>query len=230
LFDIQITPNTSDDNVLSARFTFTYIDTVRELSRPVTFHAALIETDLPAEEGGYVNQNVVRKLLLGVNGIPGITESNRTWRLNDDFVKDIDYQIDVPIVDSTKLKIVAFVQDKANGMIYQARIIDGPIKVGIDPVGIVDNPLTAEIDGINVYPNPASKTVNFSMDKILSRDYAYEVIDQRGISILKGDVKRDLTIPQRIAINDLANGVYIIKFAQAGKAITYRKIVVLNRH
>jgi hypothetical protein len=100
----------------------------------------------------------------------------------------------------------------------------------VPPVAVADNPVFGDIADIKIYPNPASKYLNLALENVLTHNYGYEVIDQRGITVLKGDVNHDLRSPQRIDIKDIANGVYFVKIALADKAIVYRKVVVLNSH
>jgi hypothetical protein len=122
------------------------------------------------------------------------------------------------------------VQDKITKRIHQATIVKSPEKIGIAPVGITDPKTFADIRDIKIYPNPASKYVNFALDNILTHSYKYEIIDQRGISVLKGEINQDLRTPQRVEVKDIANGVYIVKIALSDKAVMYRKVVVLNSH
>jgi hypothetical protein len=139
--------------------------------------------------------------------------------------------MDVPIADPTKLYLAAFVQDKISKRIHQAAIVKAPEKVGVAPVGVPDDPKIAEISNIHVYPNPASKYFSLSLDNVLTHDYEWNLIDQRGISVSSGWLNRDLTSPQQISVKDLANGVYFLKISVGeGKSGVYRKVVVLNRH
>jgi hypothetical protein len=220
LFDISITPLASSSSVLKARVTFTYIDTVQLITNPVVFHAALIETDIDG------NKNVVRKLLLQPEGLT----VNRGWQRGDVQTIDIDYTIDVQIADPDKLYMAAFVQDKTGFKVHQSAIVKAPAKNGILPVSTNDPVAHAEIRDINIYPNPASGQLNLSLQNILTKDYQWEIIDQHGITLLKGDLNRDLREPQHIIIKDLSNGVYFVKIALSDNAIVYRKVVVLNSH
>jgi hypothetical protein len=218
LFTIAVTPNTSPSDILRATLQFTYTDRLSNLSNPVAFHAVLIETGVNG------NMNVVRKLMLGSEGV----SVNRTWQYQDVQTIDVDYTLDVPVSDPSQLYIVAFVQDKITQRIHQATIVKAPEKVGIPPVGTIDNPALAEIIDLKIYPNPASKHVHFALDNVLTKDYDWQIIDQRGIAVLTGSLKHDLTLPQAVSVKDLANGVYFVKIALNDRAILYRKLVVLN--
>jgi PKD repeat protein len=221
LFQIRVTPLASDPDVIKATLEFEYIDSLKTLGNPLIFHAALIEGDVNG------NWNVVRKLML--NG-DGRTE-NRTWKDGDIYTIDLDYEIDVPITDPSNVYVVAFVQDKTTTRIHQSTIVKLlEDKIGVTPVGVVDDPITAEVRAIHLYPNPASKEFNLSLDNVLTRDYRWELIDQRGVAVSSGDLNHDLRTPQQISVRDLANGVYFLKIASGEKALVYRKVVVLNSH
>ncbi|HYG01699.1 MAG TPA: T9SS type A sorting domain-containing protein, partial [Chryseosolibacter sp.] len=215
----------SEPNVISARIRFTYVDSLHTLSHPLIFQAALLETDI--ESGNQINTSVLRKFLMET---AGTTIANRTWKFGEFQEFEISQEIDVPIQTPTKLSIAAFVQDKnTTRRIHQAAIIAAPEKQGTNPVG-VDDPVLAELKGLMVYPNPASKIVNLYLDDILHGEYHWQIIDQRGVSVLQGDLNNDLRTPQQIAIGELSNGVYFIKLADETNAVMYRKIVILNRN
>jgi hypothetical protein len=220
--DTIIIDQTTASNLLKARVSIVYVDSVRSLNDPVIFQAALLETDI----GGNKYNNVLRKLLLQTEGFT----VNRAWKYKDVQTLDIDYTLDVPVADPTKLYLAVFVQDKTTKRMHQAAIVKAPAKVGKVPVGIIDDPATAEIRDINVYPNPASKNINFYLENVLSGNYSWEIVDQRGVTVLTGDLNHDLSSPQQVEIKDLANGIYFVRFANANKALVYRKIAVMNNH
>jgi hypothetical protein len=215
---------TAPADILRARVDFTYIDSVTNRTEPVTFQAALIETDVAG------NKNVLRKLLLQPEGF----SVSRTWTYQDVQTINIDYTLDVPIVNSNNLYLVVFVQDKTTGQatsrrILQSKMVPAPPKVGIPPVGIEDDPATAEIKDINVFPNPASRIVNFYLENELTRDYTWQIVDQRGVMIMNGALNNDLSTPQQVAIDSLANGIYFVRFGLPDKTLVYRKIAILNK-
>ncbi|MGC1241644.1 MAG: PKD-like domain-containing protein [Chryseosolibacter sp.] len=207
-------------SALQGEVTFTYVDSVTNLTTPVILHTALVEGDISG------NRNVVRKLLWESGG----RTENRTWAYGDNLTVPIDYTIDVPITDANNLYLVTFVQDKTTRYILQSSIIKAPVKTGLTPVGIEDNPFDAEIRNIHVYPNPASRQINFSLENPLGGNYTYRIIDQRGITILEGTLNRDLSTPQEVQLTALSNGIYFVQFRTQDKVVLYKKIAVMNRH
>ena len=154
----------------------------------------------------------------------------RTWVNGESLTVLIDYPIDVSISDPNNLYLITFVQDKNTEHILQASIIKAPAKAGPTPVGVEDNPFHAEIRNIHVYPNPASKQINFALENPLSGNYTYTIIDQRGVTILEGNLNHDLTTPQEVELNVLSNGIYFVQFRTQDRVVLYKKIAVMNRH
>jgi hypothetical protein len=187
----------------------------------VIVHAALVESSVNDQ------RNVLRKLMLGSDGFT----VSRPWSKGNQQTIPLDYTMDVPVADPENLYIAIFVQDKLSKRIHQSILVKAPAKQGVPPVAVPDDPRTAEISRIEVYPNPASKYFNLHMETVLRHDYTWSLIDQRGVSVADGSINHDLTTAQQISVKDLANGVYFLKIALGdGKAIVYRKVVVLNRH
>ncbi|HEX8037605.1 MAG TPA: PKD domain-containing protein, partial [Chryseosolibacter sp.] len=209
-----------DTGPLVGEVTFTYADSMTTFTTPVILHAALLEGNV----GG--NRNILRKLLWESGG----KTINRTWTEGETLKVPINYAIDVPVTNPDNLYLVTFVQDKLTSYILQSSIIKAPRKLGLTPVGVEDGPLDAEIRDINVYPNPASKHVNFALENPLSGNYTYRIIDQRGVTILEGDLNHDLSTPQQVELNVLSNGIYFVQFRTQGRVVLYRKIAVMNRY
>ncbi len=225
-FGIQIKTTNAPNNQLKLKLKYTYIDTKNStFTKNVILHAALIETGVNG------NVNSLRKLLLQGEG----RFISTPWNLGDSLVIPIDYEVNVPIVDSTKLYIIAFVQeekllaDKNSGRILQSVIVKAPNTEGLTIVGLPDDPTASEISGLNIYPNPASNTLNLQLDNSLHHDYAWKMIDQRGIVVLEGNLNRDLTTPQRVDLGHLADGIYFMAIQSGEKSVVYRKIAVINR-
>jgi hypothetical protein len=71
--------------------------------------------------------------------------------------------------------------------------------------------------------------VNFALENPLTRNYTYRIIDQRGITILEGELNHDLRTPQEVELNQLSNGIYFVQFRTENKVVVYKKIAVMNR-
>jgi hypothetical protein len=228
-FDISVAFRDTVDQALAIDITYTYIDSVKAFDRPIILQAALVESgDIGIDPDG--NKNVLRKLLLGREGV--IINDDLTPGTPATYVQHVKVPLDVNIVDGDSLWVIAFAQESSTGdskTVLQSAIVKAPKKERKPPVGI-ENPVIAEVNSISIYPNPASQEVKLKLGGKLSRGYGYKMIDQRGVTVLEGEVKRDLTNAQEIDISKLANGIYFMAIHGDGKVIRYEKVVVLNHH
>jgi hypothetical protein len=148
---------------------------------------------------------------------------------------NIQYAMDVPVIDQDALYIVAFVQEKDQPNdtrdILQAAIVKSGRKKGITVVGIEDDPATGELREISLYPNPASNILKVTADIALSRPYSWQLVDQRGVVVLSGDLYQDFSHgPQEIDVSRLANGIYFMAIQTGDKSIVHKKIAIMNRN
>ena len=233
MFSIDIdSVSTGNNHRMKFNLTFHYLNAKRKYDQPVVFQAALIETGIDLD--GVTFRNVVRKLL--VNGNQGQTVSQFTWDYNDPSASSmtipIDYELDVPVRHSDNLYLAVFAHERGQDArtILQSRLMKISRKIGPEPVGIHDDPAFAEISALRVYPNPASQVLNLELDAKLSRDYTWNMVDQRGITVLSGKVNHDLTVPQELPVGELANGIYILQIQTDDRKIYFRKVAVMNRN
>jgi hypothetical protein len=233
MFTIDVdTVDTGNNHRVKLNLTFHYVDSVKKYTEPVVFQAALVETDISVDGGTF--RNVVRKLL--VNGNQGQTVSQFVWDYNNPAANTltipVDYEVDVPVRNPGKLSIAVFAHERGQDArrVLQSKLVKIQRKVGPKPVGIPDDPAFAEISSLRVYPNPASQVLHLELDDNLSRDYVWSLVDQRGITVLSGDLNRNLTEPQALAVGDLANGIYFLQIGTAERKIYYRKVAIMNRN
>jgi hypothetical protein len=218
LFDLTIDVLQSPENILKGTVKLTYIDSLASFGTPIIIHLALIETDLKG------NKNVLRKLIWNEG-----KSYSRSWAFNDEQVIEFDYVIDVPIANSAKLYLAAFVQENNRNRpyVYQATIIDAPQKSGAAPVGVSEGAMV-EMESIQLFPIPASTHINLSFDNAITRNYTWQLIDQHGAIILSGNVGHDWSAPQQINLSTIANGIYTMRISLSEKTVAYKKIVVLH--
>nr|HPM32529.1 PKD domain-containing protein [Chryseolinea sp.] len=228
-FDIKIVETVgADENRLQLNLQFTYIDTLKNLNKPVILHAALVESGVIGSDGN-VNTNYLRKLLLQAEG----RYIDKTWTSGDQESIDVDYKIDVPIAFPDDLSVIAFVQNY-NSSLDSVRMLQAIIqkisrKTGSTVVAVENDPAD-KISAVNMYPNPVSNTLNLQLESELHHDYEWKMIDQRGIVVLEGKVNRDLSSPQQVDVSRLASGIYFMAIQSGEKSVVYRKIAVINRN
>jgi PKD repeat protein len=224
LFGIDIVQNATQLDSLNLTVSFDYIST-EPFAGPITFHVGLVEGNLNG------NINVLRKLLLGTEGVT----INATWTTGMTQVIPVKSLVDVPIQDGDDLYLVAFAQDRSSKRIHQMRVVKSVTKAPATIVGVEDDPVMAHIKHIIIYPNPASRIINIGLDhgfneSILATGYSWSLIDQRGVTVLRGALNEDLSTPQPIEIDSLANGMYFMMIHRGNQTVMQRKIAVMNRH
>ncbi len=228
-FDIIVLDTiATNNNTIRVHMEVQYIDSINTtFTNPVTFQIALVDSIVQIGGVGTEYKNVVRKLLLNTEGLT----VSRTWALGDIYdAIDVDRIIDFPISNPDYVKLVAFVQDNVTRQILQSKVIKGPPKTGAKPVGVDDGSVLAELNNIMVYPNPAKNKFYFGFEGGLSRDYSYSIIDQRGVTVLRGSINRDRDIDQEVDVTSLANGIYFVAIGSSEKALVYKKIAIMNRN
>ncbi|MBX2963197.1 MAG: PKD domain-containing protein [Cyclobacteriaceae bacterium] len=228
LFEITVTQNPNPIDSINAVITFEYIGT-GTFNAPVTFQMALVDSIVGT--GSTANIHVLRKLLLGTEGLT----VNQSWTSGTTLDVPVKSIINVPVSDGNNLWLVAFAQDRNNKRIHQSHVVRSLPKSTSLVVGLGDDPVLAQIQDIIVYPNPASKTVNFTIENGFNQltkaeGYTWSIVDQRGVIVKRGSLNEDLTEPQQVEIDSLANGMYIVIFTKGDRTITHRKLAVMNRH
>ncbi|MEQ8572772.1 MAG: T9SS type A sorting domain-containing protein, partial [Fulvivirga sp.] len=161
-------------------------------------------------------------------GSEGRTISN-SWTKGQIESINYDWQIDVEVYNPDKLAIIAFVQDKITREIYGAAQIKGQIQ-DESTVTSIGQEILDQVKQITVYPNPANGNVNFQLREIALDDYTWKIVDQRGVSIMLGELEFNTVGVHTVDVNHVPNGVYYVIIESAGKPVIYRKLAIMNRH
>jgi hypothetical protein len=229
-FEITFVPVAgTPDSPVEFAVTFKYIDSLKTYTTPVTLHAGLLERGVPNSGTVDGTVNVMRKLLLTGAG----KTLTRSWSYGDSETVNISYVLDVPIINPDSLYLLAFVQDQLlnSKRLLQSAITKAEPRNGITVVGLPDDPISGEIRELVVYPNPASQYFNISSEVNLSREYTWQLIDQRGITVLSGDLYKDFTHgAQKVEVGNIANGIYFLAIQTGEKSIVHKKIAIMNKN
>jgi Secretion system C-terminal sorting domain len=141
-----------------------------------------------------------------------------------------EVEINVPIKDPKKLKLIGFIQDKNTGEIYQSTVMKVKFKINSPITGLGDDPaVIANLKDLQVYPNPANGRFNFAVPGNFPAGYVWKMADQRGIFVMKGDFNDAVNGIKTVDVSSVINGVYIIMIGAEGKVPIYRKLVVMNQ-
>ena len=108
------------------------------------------------------------------------------------------------------------------------------IKTPANIVGLPDDPIFASVRNLIVYPNPASKLINLAMENKINQyirmeGYSWNLVDQRGVEVKRGLLQEDFSSPQQIEIDQLANGMYLMRISKGNRIVFIRKIAVMNQ-
>ncbi len=192
------------------------------ITYPLYAQVALVEN--PVEFLGVRYQNVVRQLLYAGDGV---TKSVVMAQGDTQVFSKGDVEINTKIKDSTKLFLVAFIQNFTTKEILQSAIMPVIKKVGTLITGI--EPSIAELEQIQIYPNPASGKFSLSTS---SGEYPsnciWKISDQRGINVLTGNFNDAVNGVKTIDISSLTNGVYFVAIGAPDRNPVYMKLVVMN--
>jgi len=198
-------------------------------SLPLIAHVALIEDDVTVPNVG-VFKNVLRQQLFGSDGetinlsfAPGV-ERAIPPKLNVD--------IKTAITNPSKLYLVGYVMDKNTKEIYQSIVIKAPPKAGSPIVGVKDNDpiIMANLNAIQLFPNPAKESFNFGIPGEIQSDTQWEIIDQRGITVLKGDFSKTMNGLLSVEVSSIPNALYYVVITGQHGAIVRKKLIVMNRN
>ena len=224
------TTATNKNNFINVQLTMT-ADTI--VNVPLIAQVALVEEDVVTTAGTF--KNVLRKLLYGSDatkpdGIT-ITQAFTKGQTTSRPQPPNEVEINVPIKDPKKLKLIGFIQDKNTGEIYQSTVMKVKFKTNSPITGLGDDPLViSNLKDLQIYPNPANGKFNFALPGNFPAGYVWKIADQRGIFIMKGDFDDAVNGIKTVDVSSVINGVYFILIGAEGKVPVYKKLVVINQN
>ena len=219
VFEIDIQNIDSDETTLIADVTVTALT---DLSEDVTVHLALVEEEIGYD--GRVYYNVLKRLLFGGNG----ENLDIDWVANTSKTIRADWNITVEIYDPEKLSYIAFVQNKTTREVYATTMVAAPAKTSDEVTGI-DKP-HEKSSMIGIYPNPASDQVFIELSSTsLLNNFNWQIVDQRGVTMLKGSVLDSQKRKHAINTENLANGIYYVILESEGQTLTYQKLAIIDK-
>ena len=222
LFDLTLeNVATASNNLISVKLT---MKARKAINTPLIAQVVLVENQVG------IFKNVMRKQLMGTGG----ETITLPFNVNDVLIKSAtDVTINVPLVDPTKTKLIAYVQDKNTREIYQSVVIPiaAPFKQGILITGLEDTVVPTTLNGIAVYPNPASGSFYFKLpENRTSEGFIWKLIDQRGATLKSGDFDNLSNNTKQVDISEFSNGIYFIMLSGPGGSVVYQKVVIMNHN
>src|SRR5690606_14787166 len=207
LFTVTLDTIAATSNRVHGIVSLEYVDSLQTLDEGVLLQVALVDSVVDVSNARRFKY-VVRKLLLG-NG--GHSVSQSSWTQGATYDHEFEEIIDVPVAPNTRRYLVAFVQGRKSRKIHQSFVLPVTGKSGVKPVGLPDDPVLTEIRDILIYPNPASNVLYLNVPNRVTHDYTWNLVDQRGVTVLSGDVNHSFDIPQVLDIREVANGIYFLQ-------------------
>ena len=135
------------------------------------------------------------------------------------------------IYDPADLAVVIYVQDQETNEVYQAAYMDIVDDKQPNNITGIEDQLIDELTSVNIYPNPVLNDMHFVLPdgELLTRDdYYWKLIDQRGITMLEGDLLfRNARIT--VSTDEVPNGMYHLVLGVHGKPMIYKKIAIMHR-
>jgi Secretion system C-terminal sorting domain len=226
--DTELTDNslvTGNSRTISVRLV---LKANKDISAPLIAHVALVEDDVTVQGQG-VFKNVLRQQLFESDGETVIN----TFLQGDPVpITRLNIEINTSITDPSKLKLFGFVQDKNSKEIYQSIVVKAPEKDGALIVGVKDNDLIvlASLKNIQIFPNPANREFNFAIPGEIHAESQWEIIDQRGVSVLQGDFSKSNNGLLPVDVSVLSNAMYYVVITGQGGTSVRKKLMVMNRN
>jgi len=218
LFSLQLqeTP-VADNNRISVRLTISADSAVA--SFPMVVHVALVE------DGIGTGRSTFRRFLLGPSG-QIITGS---WVPGQQRIVVRDTAaVDVPIKDPSRLRLVAFIQNRTTREILQVTSIAASPKQGRLVVSVHEDEVIQLLQSVSVYPNPAKGIFFINLPAELHGKGEWKLLDQRGTAVRKGTFDDVVNGAIRVEAIDLPEAIYILSLTGPDNKNIYKKIMLLR--
>ncbi len=182
---------------------------------PVIVQAVLVD------DGFASFKNVFRQGLFGREGKTEVSP----WAVNVPRVYTVRNSVDVSQSRPDSLSVIAYVFDKKTKIILQSAYM----KLSNKHTSVITG-LAGENSSIQIYPNPSSGLSYLSIKGLLKSIGTWQLADQRGVMVLKGELENSLLGETKIDVSGLSNGMYFVKVNIPGIRSVYKKLIVNNRH
>ena len=184
---------------------------LEEVNSQTVVHVVVIDSTV--ELRGNTYYNAVRKMLPDAAG----TFRDQSWGKGDNQSLTFEWDYGSLGLDPSKFKIVAFVADYTDREIYQAAVNNVQIKRNEDIQGgngagqVTSLAEDLKSKNVKMFPNPSNHYLHIQLqNRGLSANARWEIISLNG-QLMKQGVWHQGYKEIKLAIDDLADGVYIIK-------------------
>lgn len=226
LFNIDLSlVEESASNLATVNIELTARDSI---SDQIVVHVVPVEKNVTEF---FLQAGILRNVVKDMLPDPGGTIFSRTWIRGDQASFEETWDLNGrTIYDSTTLAMAVFVQKVTNestSEIYQAAMIDLPIKYPDRVTSLPDVLLNDAFSDARLYPNPAKDYFKLDLGKTLHKDMDWQIVDMRGVAIAKGKLPRgaDSHIFQA---GELSEGVHNLILFDADGIVLVKKVVVMK--
>ncbi|GJM64714.1 T9SS type A sorting domain-containing protein [Persicobacter diffluens] len=185
-------------------------------------HTHMVAGKLELPQTGQVFRNVVKEMLPDAAGLNVKTEEfDEEGYIH--FQGQIPWQPDHSWAYAEDVKMIQTVQGWDTDIIYQARVFDIPAEL------IPQRPLDAEklAKQLQLYPNPNQGKFTLEWQGEGKAD-AWAIYSTAGVKVAKGDFQFPSQTSQMIAVDGLADGLYVLMLMKEGKLITHKRLVITH--
>jgi hypothetical protein len=229
-FDILLNAKKGNSqNTISFDFTITKRPSFK--GSIILVYVALVEDSVQIKGTNGFFRNVLRKQLLGGDGL------TRIWNTNQAFIKETFNDVvlsNCRIGNPKKLSLIMYIQNKnsddsrfSGREIYQSISIRAPEVVSSLITGIEEDTSTDGLD-VAVYPNPASQLVKVKFNKEINEEFSITIVDQRGIQVASQTANPSNSKISEFDVSNLSDGIYHLIINERNKHKIYKKLVVLK--
>ena len=182
-------------------------------------YLVVFETEVTAYTGSN-GETLFRNVVLDMLPTAAGKLLDYNWYKGTNEVQTFSWTFKPYVEDVDDLAVAAFIQERSTNKILQAAVKYQDLRVGkFDPL--------SESGSLYIYPNPAHQLINVNLGYRIENNGRIELFD------IHGKVVFEVTIPPasqviQLDIGQLNNGMYILRWSEAGKVKGMSKVVVIR--
>jgi PKD repeat protein len=182
-------------------------------------YLVVFETEVTAYTGSN-GETLFRNVVLDMLPTAAGKLLDYNWYKGTNEVQTFSWTFKPYVEDVDDLAVAAFIQERSTNKILQAAVKYQDLRVGkSDPL--------SESGSLYIYPNPAHQLIHVNLGYRIENNGRIELFD------IHGKVVFEVTIPPasqviQLDIGQLNNGMYILRWSEAGKVKGMSKVVVIR--
>jgi hypothetical protein len=199
------------------------------VNQNIVMHITVLERAITQGNGGGNALNngyewVLRKMLPDASG----TLISQNWNTGDSLVIPQKWQFAAgDFFDTSKIEIVAFVQNYQTKEVYQAARIGANGSTTTIPIVTDVTPDADATNSLLVYPVPSDDQINILFANDTKEEADYSLMNELGITVASGKISKGIRM---LTFNSkqYASGVYHLSIVKEDGSRIVRKIMVMH--